>query len=139
MKNDLLDRLKKKLDSDDSEYMNNYFKRIGEKEEIRKSQVVRFWNRYNVNQNNIDDVIGRIIKKYESDEYKDGWLDWGIEPPEDLYFLLFDVADRYGRLLTQEELDRYVNIFTVEIYILGNYVFNKMNGQGTVVNVDKIE
>jgi hypothetical protein len=88
---------------------------------------------------NSDKAIERVIEWYDSDKYRDRKRKLGLEPREELYWSLYDIAKKYGRELTDLEYDKYENIFTGGIYILGSYVIQIMNGQGSCVSIDKIQ
>lgn len=107
---------------------------------IESEQVKRIHRIYG---NNIDSFIEKVIAAYESKGYKDKWYSRGIEPPTDLYWVLLRYAKRYGekinRKTNRDLLGTYVNPFTSEIYKIGNYVIQSMNGQGSVVRIDKIK
>jgi len=87
---------------------------------------------------NIDESIEHLSKWYDSDKYRDREYKKGYEPRERLLWVLFHVAEDYGRECTEEEYNKYGNWFTSEMYILGSYAIQVMNGQGSVIRIDKI-
>lgn len=87
---------------------------------------------------NIDESIEHLIKWYYSDKYRDREYKKGYEPREQLLWVLFHVAEDYGRECTEQEAEQYANMFTGEIYILGSYAIQVMHGQGSVIRIDKI-
>jgi len=112
--------------------------KIANEQEIYSKQLQRAFNKFGVN---ISHIVEKIILKYDSDKYRDFWWNKGCEPPEDLYFFLFDYAAKYGVIVNENspiEQKKLANMFTSEIYYLDGYVFNKMNGQGTCVLVEKV-
>lgn len=79
----------------------------------------------------------KVIKKYSSEEYKFRCYNRTIEPPEDLYFFLFEYAEKYGRKCNPDEYKTYGNMFTAAIYYCDGYYFNLMNGQGAAIIITK--
>lgn len=109
-----------------------YFTKIKNEENIRNSQIEKFDTKFRTN---LDFIIGKIITKYESDKYKNCWYNRGIEPPEDLYWLLFDYAEKH---CAKCEDEKYLNMFTGEAYYIGSYVIQVMHGQGSVIKIEKL-
>jgi len=136
---ELLDKLKAFLDSEEGqESIEEWANKINNEHAIKDSQLERAFKKYGLN---IAGVVEKIVAKYDSDKYRDFWWKKGFEPPEDLYFFLFDYAAKYGVEVDENspiEQKERVNMFTSDIYYLDGYVFNKINGQGTCVLVEKI-
>jgi len=136
---ELLDKLNAFLESEEGqESIEEWVNKIKNEQAIKDSQLERTFKKYGLN---IAQIVEKIITKYNSDKYRDFWWNKGFEPPEDLYFFLFDYAAKYGVEVDEnspEEQQKCINMFTSEIYYLDGYVFNKMNGQGTCVLVEKI-
>jgi hypothetical protein len=86
---------------------------------------------------NRSELIDKIITKYESDEYKDREMfKLHYEPRNTLYWYLDDYAEKYGEELPNEEN----NPFPHSIRMIDNkYIVRKMYGQGTVIDVWKVE
>lgn len=125
------------LDSEEGKkYLEDYFRKIELKDAIHNSQLERFKNKFG---SRLSELIEKIKIKYRSDKYYFSWIKRGIEPPEDLYFFLFDYAAKYGREATEEEFKEYSNMFTAELYFIDGFFFNKMIGQGTVVQIEKLK
>lgn len=103
---------------------------------IEELQLARFDAKYG---ERFSEIVEMIATKYESRKYRDHWYNQSIEPPEGLYWFLIRYASVYGRELSQQELDKFVNHFTSEIYYCKGYYFQIMNGQGSVVRIDKQE
>lgn len=101
---------------------------------IKTKQLERFKERGNFNE-----FIEKVISKYNSDEYRDHWYNRGIEPPETLYWFLFDFAEKYGRECNDEEWEQYSNLFTSSLFYINGYYFNKINGQGSAITIVKTE
>lgn len=117
----------------------NWVNKIRNKKAICDSQLERAFKKFGLN---ISTIVEKIVKKYDSDKYRDLWWNKGYEPPESLYFFLFDYAEKYGVVVDENspiEQRKLANTFTVDIYYLDGYVFNKMNGQGTCVLVEKVK
>ena len=98
--------------------------------------IERMWERI---QGDIDGSIDHILKWYESDKYRDREYGMGFQPREELLWVLFGVAETHGEECTDEEVDLYANTFTRVIYKLGSYVIHIMDGQGSVIAIDKIK
>jgi len=135
----LLDDLKTYLDTEEGKKsFEEWANKIKNEQAIKDSQLERAFKKYGLN---IAGVVEKIVAKYDSDKYRDFWWNKGFEPTEDLYFFLFDYAAKYGVEVDEnstEEQKKCINMFTSDIYYLDGYVFNKMNGQGTCVLVEKI-
>jgi len=63
----------------------------------------------------------------------------GLQPREELLWVLFGVAETHGEECTDEEVDLYANTFTRSIYKLESYVIQIMDGQGSIIAIDKIK
>jgi hypothetical protein len=96
----------------------------------------RMWDRI---KDNVDESIETILKWYESDRYRDREYKMGIEPREQLLWVLLDVATVYGSDASEEELGMFENTFTGEIAKIGSYVIQSLYGQGSAIRIDKIE
>lgn len=123
----------------DSDRANNFFKRLGDKKKMKDSQLEKFHQKVLNNEIDFDEIVIRVCQKYNSDDYYFRWINRGIMPQEMLYFFLFDFASVYGRELSNEEYEKFANDFESGIYIFRNYVFQKMNGQGTCIKIDEIK
>ena len=96
----------------------------------------RMWDRI---KDNVDESIETILKWYESDRYRDREYKMGIQPREQLLWVLLDVATVYGSDASEEELGMFENTFTGEIAKIGSYVIQSLYGQGSAIRIDKIE
>lgn len=105
---------------------------IKNKEYIVNNQIKRLFN-----SGKFEVVLLKTIEKYDSDSYKDRYSKRGEEPREDLFFFLNEYARQYGREATEEEYNTYGNMFTYELLYCNGYFFNTMNGQGTVIQIEK--
>ena len=120
--------------------MEEYFSNIEARQKIKDQQVKRIHRIYG---NNIDSFIEKLNAVYESKTYRDKWFSKGCEPPERLYWYLLDYAKKYGekinRKTNKDLLETYGNMFTSSIYKVGSYVIQRMDGQGSVIRIDKIK
>lgn len=106
--------------------------KINKKKEIKTKQLERL-NRLGY----FVQFIEKVIKKYNSDKYRDSLYKRGIEPPEDLFWFLFHYAEKYGRECNKEEWEQYGNMFSSALFFCNGYYFNRMGGQGGVIQVTK--
>jgi len=121
----------------DSPAFLEYLEKINRKAAIEKDQLKRFHQKYKDKHIKLSEFIEAVIKKYDSDKYKDRWYNRGFEPPETLKHFLFKYAKEYGRALTPEEDTIHANMFTAEIYYYAGYYFNLMLGQGSAIKITK--
>ncbi len=134
-----LEMSKEKIDEYfDSEKANTFFKRLGDKKKIKDSQLERFHQKVSNGEIDFNEFVKKVVEKYEDDKYYFRWINRGKMPQEMFYFFLFDFSSKYGNFLTDDEYEKYANDFTVDIVSFGNYVFNKMNGQGTCIVIHKL-
>jgi hypothetical protein len=133
----LVEDLNKFLDSPEGQKKaEDYFGKIKQREIILDSQLDRFHSNYS---NRLDELVEKVIEKYDSDKYRDHWYNRGSIPPEDLYFFLYKYAQKWGREATEEEYETIGNYFTSGLYLVGNYSFNRMDGQGSCILVEKVK
>lgn len=130
-----LDKLKNFLDSEEGQRsLEEWADKQSKLNAMNNSQLERFKSKFG---HRLSELVDKIKEKYDSDKYVKSWYKRGIEPPEPLCFFLFDYAEKYGRQATQEEYDKYGNMFTAELYFIDGFFFNKMNGQGTIIRIEK--
>lgn len=133
---EMFDKLKLFLDSPEGQKSLDDFANILKREAEHKDRwVERVWDRI---KDDIDGSIEHLLKWYESDRYRDREYKMGLEPREDLLWLLLDIAEKYGQECSKEQIDAYANMFTGDMYVLGSYVIQVMHGQGSVIRIDKI-
>lgn len=113
----------------------DYFNKIENQEKILNNQLVRAHKKICSDKSFFKKTIKRVRLKYESKIYRTRWLNRGIQPPEPLSFFLFEYAKKYGRHVTKNELKKYANTFTSEMYFVDDYFFNLMIGQGAIVQI----
>lgn len=125
------------LDSEEGRKdMERYAEKLAKDLAHKDRWVERMWERI---KEDIDGSIEHLLKWYESDKYRDREYGMGYQPREELLWVLFGVAERHGEECTDIEVDLYANTFTRSIYKLGSYVIQIMDGQGSVIAIDKIK
>ncbi len=130
-----LDKMKNFLDSEEGQKsLKEWAEKDARIDAIHNSQLERFKYKFG---NKLSEFIVKVEQKYNSNKYRDSWYKRGIEPPESLYFFLCDYAEKYGRQANAKEWEKYGNTFTSELYYIDGFFFNKMNGQGTIVQVER--
>lgn len=132
-----VNKLSEYLDSEEGKaHMIEYFDRLKRIDECEDRWTDRSWNHI---KHDVDFYIEKLITKYESDEYRDReYRKANCEPREPFFWVLFDVAKKYGRECTDQEVDIYANMFTGDMAVIGSYVIQVMHGQGSVIRIDKI-
>ena len=134
--NEQLQAIDNFLDSEEGKlYMETYHIKIHLGKQHNDRWVERVYNRI---KDNIDESIEHLDKWYSSDKYRDREYKINYEPRETLFWVLFDIAEKYGRECTEQEVEQYANMFTGAMYIIGSYVIQVMHGQGSVIRIDKI-
>lgn len=134
----MLEDLKRLLETPEGEErFNNWLKKNQISEMVENDQLERFNAKFG-DSASFDEIVTKIVNKYNSDKYRDKWYGIGIEPPEELYFFLFKYAQKYGRECTDSEWKEHANMFTSQMYFVFNYYFNRMDGQGCCIKISKI-
>ena len=108
--------------------------KIEREERIKTKQLERLYK-----SGKFLELTEKAIEKYNTDKYRDSWYKRGIEPPESLFWFLFDYAEKYGRECDEKEWGQYGNMFTSSLFFVNGYYFNRMDGQGSVIKVMKVE
>jgi hypothetical protein len=135
--NKSLENLKKYLESEEGQKsIRDYQENLDRKERILTSQLERFHSKYS-DINKFSDLIDKIINKYVSISYKDRWYNRGIEPPNELFWFLYNYCIRFGRKCTISEHKKYSNVFTSYLGNIRGYYVRRMDGQGSVIDVFK--
>lgn len=131
MANVLLNNLKNFLETEEGKKeFEEYFHNVERKNKVRELQLERLHQ-----SGKFKEFTEKVIAKYSTHEYVNRWYDRGIEPEEALYWFLFYYAKKYGTEATNNEYDLYGNMFTSELYHCEGYWFNKMDGQGSVIQI----
>jgi hypothetical protein len=106
------------------------------KEEIRSNRINKI---YIANKDNMASFIEKVINKYESTKYVNKEMHLGYQAREDLYWVLLSIASRYGEEVSEnEKYEKHINMFTSCAYVYEGYIIQRMDGQGSVVRIDKI-
>ena len=108
--------------------------KLNREEEIKTNQLERLYK-----SGKFLELIQKVIEKYNSDKYIDSWYKRGIEPPKSLFWFLLEYAEKYGRECEEQEWKQYGNMFTSSLFFIDGYYFNRMDGQGSVIQVKKQE
>ena len=125
------------LDSEEGQKdMEKYVEKLAKDLAHTDRWIERMWERI---KGDIDGSIEHMLRWYESDKYRDREYGMGFQPREELLWVLFGVAETHGEECTDEEVDLYANMFTRAIYKLGSYAIQIMDGQGSVIAIDKIK
>ena len=125
------------LDSEEGQKdMEKYVEKLAKDLAHTNRWIERMWGRI---KGDIDGSIEHMLKWYESDKYRDREYGMGFQPREELLWVLFGVAETHGGECTDEEVDLYANTFTRSIYKLESYVIQIMDGQGSIIAIDKIK
>lgn len=112
--------------------MDEYFDKIQKSKEIIENQICKTYLKYGLN---IDEVMSKIYDKYESRKYIDREYKAGREPTCFLYDFFYEYAKTFGKVYDKNDAN---DIFEVNSYQLGNFIFSLISGQGSFVRVTKI-
>jgi len=112
--------------------LEDFCNKLAAEDKIKNEQLEKFHNR-----GNFKEFIEKVITKYSSEKYRISWYDRHIEPPEELYWFLFFYAEKYGRECNEKEWSEYSNTFTSALFYINGYYFNRMDGQGSVIKIEK--
>jgi hypothetical protein len=125
------------MDFLNSEEGEKSIKEFGEKMKREDDRRDRWIEKFKeLAESDIDSALSKIIEKYDSDEYVKREYSLGYEPRETLLWIAFGYASKYCKECTDE---KYLNMFTDGAYYIGSYVIQVMNGQGSVIKIEKIE
>lgn len=131
-----LEALKKDLQSEEGrKFAKEYFSKIINKENKEKEQLDRFHTKIANESKPVSFYIQKVLNYYNSNKYKNKWFSKGIEPPQSLYFFLYEYAIQYGKLV--EDKTNLSNLFSTDLYYLDGYYFTMMVGQGSYVKIIK--
>ena len=130
----MLENLKAFLETDEGkESIERWGEKLRRADEHKDRWAEKFKQRC---ESDIDGSIEKLLAKYDSKEYRDKEYGKGREPMEDLLWVALEYAEKYCEECTDE---KYLNMFTGSAYYIGSYVIQVMNGQGSVIRIDKIE
>lgn len=128
----MLEEFKKYMESEEGKKsVEEYFGKLQRDGDRVDQWVEKLKSNY---ENNIDDLIEKLINKYYSDEYKKREYSLGYEPRESLFWLVWSYAEKYCEQCNDVN---YYNMFTSNAYYIGSYVIQVMNGQGSVIKIEK--
>lgn len=130
---DRFEKWKKWLDSEEGERLTKeFFDNLERKERLLENQLERFYEKVGAR---FSEIVQKVEEKYESDKYKDRWYKRHIEPPEELYWFLYNFAEKYGREATDKEYEKFGCMFTSSMYVFENCVFERIDGQGSAIRI----
>lgn len=80
-------------------------------------------------------IIEKVVNKYSSDEYQNREYKKGIEPREELLWVLLTYAEKYGKPLPKDMLGEFVSeAFSIDE---DEWIIERIDGQGSFVGVDR--
>ena len=134
-----LEKIKKHFESEEGQKsLNEFVIKIEMEVKIKECQLNKFHLKFG-NKIKFTAFLKKVIKKYNSELYKNRWCNRSIEPPEDLFWFLFYYAEKYGNECNKSEHEKYGNMFTSALFGIHNYIFNRMDGQGSIIQITNIE
>jgi hypothetical protein len=129
----ILEKLQKLLYSEEGKKsVTEYFDKINQRKDIENKQLERLDKI-----NDFSNFVEKTISKYGDDKYRDRWYNRNITPPEDLFWFLFKYSEKYGRTCDEKEWELYGNMFSSALYFCKGYYFNRMDGQGSMIDIIK--
>lgn len=130
-----LDDIRKWFESEEGKQS---IERSKEQDRQAKAHQERWIKRFKVwvDKNSADAALEKLMGWYYSDKYRDREYKMGFEPREDLIWLAWEYTKKYGSRCDDE---KYFNMFTWDAFYLGTYVIQLMNGQGSVIRIDKVK
>lgn len=132
-----IEKVKEWLNSPEGEESIKRFSEKMKAEEERKQRYIKYIH-YNY-KNRLDEIIQKLVDKYDSNEYINREYSLGYQPRETLLWVIFTYVKECGTEFTDEEYQKYGCMFTGEMYYLGDWTFEVMHGQGSVLNVCRKE
>lgn len=133
----LLENLKDFLDTEEGKKSMDEFCKKLEFEHSLKEKHIENLHSVLLSGVTLSSLIEKVRLKYNSDKYREHWHNKCIEPPEILYWLLFDYAEKYGRECDEPEWEEYSNMFTSALYFIDGYYISRMDGQGSFIQIEK--
>lgn len=133
-----LSKLKEWFDSPEGKASVKEFAEKWKRDQEREAAtLLRFHNKF---KDNIPELIEKVLYKYDQDSYKDRWYKRHTEPCQSWLWQLLDYAKEYGEEVSHRDLVILdsLSMFTTEAYVLEGYLFERLDGQGSVVHVSKI-
>lgn len=106
-----------------------YFDKLKFEDKLDNQWCEKF---HNLSLEERDEIIKKILSKYNSVEYKERWYLRGIIPPEDLMFMIYKYAVRFGK-------DSESNgMFDSDSHVFDNYKVTLICGQGSFVRIEEL-
>lgn len=128
MSSKLSQQMKAHLDSEEGKAkLKAYFDKLKFEDNLKDIWCKKF---NNLSLEKRDEIIKKILSKYNSDEYKDRWYNRGIMPPEDLTYMIYEYASRYGKESYSD------GFFDSDWYEFDNYKVTLICGQGSFVRIE---
>lgn len=133
MSESIFEKLTAFLETEDGQRsLEEFGKKLEREAEYKSRQIERFKKHAEYR---LDDILEKIIAKYDSDEYVRREYRLGYEPREDLLWVAFNYAEKYCKPC---EDPNHTNHFTGSMYYIGSYVIQVMYGQGAVIKIEKL-
>lgn len=114
----------------------DFFGKCNKDDEILDQQLIRFHDKLNLGLD-FNLIVGSIITKHKSDIYKNRYHKRSQEPPESLFWFLFEYAKKYGRGCDDDEYEKYGNMFVSGMYFINDFYIMCMNGQGSIILISE--
>lgn len=132
------DKIKAKIDKLlNSPEFDKMMEKEANKASIYESQLKRFKEGYD---HRFGELVEKILSKYNTKEYIQRERSLGYEPREYLIDFLFNYVREHGVEGTDQDWDRLTHgDFTTELYKYKGYMFELLQGQGSVIKVYKHE
>lgn len=104
-------------------------------EKIHQVHIDRF---YNAIKFDFGTAVQKILNKYDSKAYNDRYYKRGVEPHNSLFYLLYDIAEKYGRVFTPREYAMQAESpFYNTTFALHGWAFNCVSGMGSFIQITK--
>lgn len=130
-KRTLLQKTKDFLDSPEGQAALDRFGEEVEKDTLQESRNYERFKRM-VDHTGIDELVEKIIAKYDTDEYVKREHKLGYQPREPLTGYILSYFEEFGEVTTEG-----TNIFMDVNYRLGNYTAGLMIGQGSYIKIQR--
>jgi hypothetical protein len=132
-KRTMSERMRDFLDSPEGQ---EAIERFGKEDVKAEAQAKRDYERFcrMVDHTGLENLIDKIVKKYNSDEYVKKEFRMGYEPREVLKSQILKYFEKHG-----EETQLGVNIFMECNYRIGNYLVGIMYGQGSYIKIQTVK
>jgi len=132
------DELKEYLDSEEGKKsLQDFFANIERQKKFYDEQVERFYQKF---KHKMPELIEKIMHKYDSNAYVMREYKSGREPMCNLYDVLFSIGKKYGEEVDMDDFEKWpqINIFTSDACVFEGYFMQVMDGQGTVIKIEKL-